>query len=163
MKRIQCLMIGLLLISLFSHGSESDSVVVFHGRGQLMESQKILDLSNQNLKKVPIGALNPEIETLILDNNHIKDLPLWIGDLKNLKILSIRNNSLEKLDYAITSCENLEQLYLTGNKNLSDISNINTSQKLEIIDVVGTKINEMPAWIQMMNHLLYFKFTGKHK
>jgi len=161
MKTIQCIVIGLLLISFTAQGQTENSVEVFHGRAELMESQKILDLSYQNLEKVPIQALNPEIETLILDNNNIKELPSWMGDLKNLKVLSIRNNSLVELNYVIKNCENLEQLYLSGNRNLSDISNISTGQKLEIVDVVDTQINKLPSWVQMMDNLFYFKFTRK--
>jgi Leucine-rich repeat (LRR) protein len=161
MKKIHYITIGLLFINLIARGQAGNSVEVFHGRAELMESQKILDLSYQNLEKVPTRALNPEIETLILDNNHIKELPSWIGDLKNLKVLSIRNNSLVELSYVIKNCENLEQLYLSGNKNLSDISNISSSQKLEIIDVVDTQINTLPPWLQMMDNLFYFKFTRK--
>mgnify|MGYP001105370958 CR=1 FL=1 len=161
MNRLHFIVIGLLLICFATHGQEITSVEVFNGRGEFNDFQKILDLSYQNLKKVPISALDPEIETLILDNNNIKELPSWIGQLKNLKVLSIKNNSFQKLDFGINNCENLEQLYLSGNKNLSDISSINTTMKLEIIDVVDTKINELPSWVQMMDNLFYFKYTKK--
>lgn len=161
MKKLQIITIGILLICFTAHGQEKNSVVIFNGRGEYKKSQKILDLSYQNLKEVPISASNPEIETLILDNNNIKELPSWIGQLKKLKVLSIRNNNFQELDFGINNCENLEQLYLSGNKNLSDISTISTTMKLEIIDVVDTKINELPAWVQMMDNLYYFKYTKK--
>lgn len=160
MKNLGFVLLILLFINSYARGTEKESVTVYEGRG-IFKSHKILDLSNRNLKTLPAEASNTEIEVLILDNNNIEELPSWIGNLKNLKILSIRNNNLLSLNSLITFCENLEQLYLTGNKNLSEIPSLSMSEKLEIIDVVDTKINQLPIWAQMMNSLYYFKFTEK--
>lgn len=161
MKRLHFITFGFLLICFISHGQEVNSVEIYNGRGELNDSKKILDLSYQDLEEFPVSAINPEIETLILDNNSLNKLPTWIGQLKKLKILSLRNNNFQELDFGINSCENLEQLYLSGNKNLSDISSISSTSKLKIIDVVDTKINELPAWVHMMDNLFYFKYTKK--
>jgi hypothetical protein len=121
--------------------------------------KKVLDLSYQNLREVPIEASNREIEVLILDNNNIEKLPNGIGNLKNLKVLSVRNNNLIKLNSSISFCENLEQLYLSGNKNLRDLPNLSYCEKIKIIDVVDTGINEVPGWVESMDSIFYFKFT----
>lgn len=160
MKKLSFVFFLLLCINSHAKGIEKDSVNVFEGRG-IFETHKILDLSYKDLKSLPAEVLNPEIEILILDNNNIKELPSWIGNLKNLKILSIRNNNLLELNYVLTYCENLEQLYLSGNKNLSELPSLVMNEKLEIIDVVDTKINQLPTWARMMNSLYYFKFTKK--
>jgi Leucine-rich repeat (LRR) protein len=159
MNKFRILIFGLTLISLLANGQEKNSVVVFQGRKVPFKSQKILDLSYQNLRDVPIDASNSEIEILILDNNNIEKLPNWIGNLKNLKILSVKNNNLSELNSALSRCENLEQLYLSGNKDLFDLPRMSFCEKLEIIDVVDTKINEVPGWIQMLDSLFYFKYT----
>jgi len=161
MKRLHFITIGFILICLASQGQEINSVEIFNGRGELNYSQIILDLSYQNLEEIPIRALNPEIEILILDNNNLSSLPSWIGQLENLKVLSLRNNKFNVLDFGINNCENLEQLYLSGNKELSDISAISTTSKLKIIDVIDTKINKLPDWVRMMDNLFYFKYTKK--
>lgn len=161
MRKIHFIIVGFLLISSHLLGQNSNSVEVFNGRGELNQSQKILDLSYQNLTEVPASALNQEIETLILDNNNLAKLPSWIGQLKKLKILSLRNNRFKQLDFGINNCENLEQLYLNGNKELSDISVINSTSNLKLIDVTDTKINELPTGVQAMNNLFYFKYTKK--
>lgn len=161
MKRFHIIAMGFLLVCAVSHGQEADSVVIFQGRGEFKSTQKILDFSYQDLNRFPTRAINPDIETLILDNNNLTKLPAWIGQLTHLKVLSLRNNHLKKLDFVINSCENLEQLYLSGNKELSDISSINTASKLEIIDVTDTKINALPEWVNMMDNLFYFKYTKK--
>jgi hypothetical protein len=75
--------------------------------------------------------------------------------------MSVRLNSLLEVNSALSHCDNLEQLYLSGNKNLSDLPNMSFCEKLEIIDVVDTKIDEVPGWIQMLDSLFYFKYTGK--
>jgi hypothetical protein len=160
MKKSTILILGLLSFCIAICGQETDSVVVFKGRKEPFMQKKVLDLSYQNLRTVPYEANNPEIEVLIIDNNKIEKLPNWIANLKNLKILSIRNNNLLELNSVISFCQNLEQLYLSGNKNLSDLPSLPTCEKLEIIDVVGTEINEVPGWVEMMDSLFYFKFTA---
>lgn len=157
-KKLSFVLFISLLINFHASGIEKDSVNVFEGRG-VFKSHKVLDLSYRNLKTLPAEASNPEIEILILDNNNIEELPSWIGNLKSLRVLSIRNNNLLELNSAMTFCENLEQLYLSGNKNLSEIPSFSMSEKLEIIDVVDTRINQLPIWTRMMNSLYYFKFT----
>ena len=147
--------------SLTLSGQENNTVEIFEGRGIFNDSRVILDVSYQNLKRVPMRANNAEIEILILDHNNIEELPNWIGDLKNLKVLSIRNNKLKELNSFISYCENLEQLYLSGNKDLYDLPGLSRCENLMIIDVVGTRINEIPGSIRMMDNLLYFKYSSK--
>ena len=153
------MIIALLLTNILANGQVTNSVVIYQGRKVPFNSQKILDLSYQNLDEVPIEASNTEIEILILDNNNIERLPRGLGNLKNLKVLSIRNNKLKELNSSISFCGNLEQLYLSGNSNLTDIPNLSICENLKIIDVVDTKINEVPGWAVMSDSLFYFKYT----
>ncbi len=161
MNKFLFICVGLLLLCFLSQGQDTSSVQIYSGRGELNNPQLILDLSYQNLTEIPIIASNPEIETLILDNNKLTNLPSWIGQLKNLKILSLRNNNFKELDSEINNLPNLEQLYLSGNKELSDISILNSTTKLKIIDVTDTKINNLPAGVQMIDNLFYLKYTRK--
>ena len=161
MYKSRIFIIGLILLCVSTFGQEPGSVVVFKGRKVPYMQQKVLDLSYQSLKEVPIEAFNQEIEVLILDNNKIEKLPNGIANLKNLRILSIRNNNLLKVPSVISFCENLEQLYLSGNKNLTDLPSLSSSEKIQIIDVVDTGINDVPGWIETMDSLFYFKFTAK--
>ena len=82
----------------------------------------------------------------------------WYRDHPNLKILSVRNNNLKSAK-SISFCKNLEQVYLTGNTNLIDLSNLSSCKKLKLIDVVDTQIREIPGWVYTMDNLLYFKYT----
>jgi Leucine-rich repeat (LRR) protein len=159
MEKINLLIIWLLLTCFSINGQENNSVKIIQGRKAPFQSQKILDLSYQNLKELPPDVSNQEIEILILDNNNIENLPRRIGNLKNLRILSVRNNKLSELNSAISFCENLEQLYLSGNTNLKELPSLSFCNKLEIIDVINTGINEVPVWIEMLDSLFYFKHS----
>lgn len=161
MIKLNQLIVLFLFIAVVSFGQNSSSVEIFEGRGEFNNDQIILDLSHQNLKKFPISALDSEIEVLILDNNNITKLPSWIGQLKKLRVLSLRNNQFKELSYWINSCESIEQLYLSGNKDLVDISALNSTSGLKLIDVIDTRINEVPASVRMMDDLFYFKYTKK--
>ena len=161
MNKLRILMIGLLLTSFMAVAQNNNRVIVFQGRKVPFNSQKIVDLSYQNLKEVPVLGSNSEVEILILDNNNLEKLPRWIGNLKNLKVLSVRNNNLLEINSAISFCENLEQLYLSGNKNLSDLPSLSFCEKLVIIDVVDTKINEVLGWAGLMDSLYFFKYTQR--
>ena len=119
-----------------------------------------MDFSYQNLSEVPYEANNPEIEVLILDNNKIEKLPNWISNLKKLRVALHKKQQPVKTKYCnFLFVENLEQLYLSGNKSLNDLPSLPTCEKIEIIDVIDTGINEVPGWIEMMNSLFYFKYT----
>ena len=159
MTKLRHVLLLLLFVNLIANGQETGKVIVFHGRRVPFKTQKIIDLSYQNLSEVPVLVSNTEVEILILDNNNLTKLPSWIGNLKNLRILSVRNNNLSELNSKLSFCENLEQLYLSGNKNLSDIPSLGFCEKLEIIDAVDTKINEVPGWIELSDSIYSFKYT----
>jgi Leucine-rich repeat (LRR) protein len=153
------ILIGFLLFCSITSGQDSKSVVVYESRRAPFLHQKVLDLSYQNLREVPIRARDWDIEVLILDNNKIEKLPNWIANLKELKTLSIRNNNLLELNSVLSFCENLEQLYLSGNKNLTDLPSLTSNGRLKLIDVIDTGISEVPGWVELSDSLIYFKYT----
>ena len=158
MKTITVITILFLLFSFDVEAQKSSSVEKFEGRGNY-NSQLVLDFSYQDLDKIPIRADSPQVETLILDNNHLTKLPNWIHDLSKLKILSVRNNDLHEITSLLGRCTNLEQLYLSGNPNLMDLPDLSACKKLQLIDVVGTGIHDIPAGVHMMDNLYYFKYN----
>jgi Leucine-rich repeat (LRR) protein len=149
----------LLLISGMVYSQSEDTVIVYHGNGSF--DSKIIDLSNQGLSKIPAKAINFQVEVLILDNNNISDIPKWVGNLTNLRSLSLRNNNLREVNNILMYCENLEELYLSGNQNLSGLPGLSNCKKLKIVDVVDTKINELPVTISGMESIGYFKYSKK--
>lgn len=158
MKTIMLIPVLFLLFNFTANAQKGNQVEKFEGRGNY-NTQLVLDYSYQNLDKIPISADNPQVQTLILDNNHLTKLPNWIHDLSQLRILSVRNNDLHEITSLLSRCTNLEQLYLSGNPNLMDLPDLSFCKKLQVIDVVGTGIHDIPAGIQMMDNLYYFKYS----
>lgn len=117
---------------------------------QISNKSNFLNLSNQNLNKLPsnvlkmsnleelnisnnklTGALPGEIRNLkslrILDAsfNQMTGVPAEIGQLENLEILDLSNNKLTGLPYEMANLKRLKQLNLSGNNY--------SKQDLEII------------------------------
>ncbi|TDN95792.1 leucine-rich repeat domain-containing protein [Sunxiuqinia elliptica] len=159
MKILSILCIGLLFLVHGAIGQENSPIKRFEGRGQMNSGQRILDLSYQNLNKVPISANDATIEILILDNNKLTQLPNWIGQLSNLRVLSVRNNNLQDISSALGQCTKLEQLYLSGNSSLFQLPNLSSCRNIMLIDVVNTKIQDIPVSIRTMDQLYYFKYS----
>jgi len=146
----------LLFVPLLAYGQSTESVIVYRGNGQTRSN--ITDLSNKNLTKLPI--IDTDVEVLILDDNNLTEIPGWFTSLKNLRTLSIRNNNLRDVD-VLMYCENLEEIYLTNNENLEYLPSFRMCKKIKLVDVVNTKINEVPMSIRGMNGLAYFKYSAK--
>jgi Leucine-rich repeat (LRR) protein len=114
MYKLRTLLICLFIF--YTHhlnGQDTNNVVIYKASKSYYRPQVILDLSYKNLRDLPSEASNTEIEILILDNNMIEKLPNRIGNLKNLKILSVRNNNLNDLNSVLCFCPQLEQIYLS--------------------------------------------------
>lgn len=104
-----------------------------------------LDLSNQNLQKIPeyvfsqksleeldvsdnrlTGAIQAEIRHLqnlrVLDasGNQMTGVPAEIGQLNNLQMLDLSNNQLTGLPYELGNLQNLKTLNISGN-NYSEL------------------------------------------
>ncbi len=137
-----------------------DTVEVYEGNGAF--EHRIIDLSYRNFTEVPARAVNNEMEVLILDNNNITVLPDWLANLPKLRSLSVRNNNLKDVSI-LMYCTNLEELYLSGNKNLADLPSFTRNTKLRVVDVVDTKINNLPVRIRGMENIGYFKYSTQKK
>ncbi len=148
----------LMFFPLIGFSQMNDSIIVYHGNGAF--ERNIIDLSNNNLTELPV--IDRDVEILILDNNNLIEIPNWFVNLKNLRSVSIRNNNLMDVS-VLMYCENLEELYLSNNPNLNDLPSFSFCKKLKIIDVVNTRINELPISIRGMESIAYFKYSATKK
>lgn len=158
MMKIFLTMLVFMPVLVFSQ--TQDTVEVYEGNGAF--EHRIIDLSYRNLTDVPARAVNNEMEVLILDNNNITVLPDWLANIPKLRSLSVRNNNLKDVSI-LMYCTNLEELYLSGNKNLADLPSFTRNTKLRVVDVVDTKINSLPVRIRGMENIGYFKYSTKKK
>lgn len=100
-----------------------------------------LDLSNQNLTKIPgyvfsqtnleelnvsnnrlTGSIQAEIrqlknlKVLNASNNQLSGVPAEIGQLEKLQVVDLSNNLLTGLPYELGNLKNLQTLNISGNK-----------------------------------------------
>ncbi|KAL7471017.1 hypothetical protein ACHAXS_011302 [Conticribra weissflogii] len=79
---------------------------------------KKLDLNNNSLSTLPsaFGCLAPTLEILFLSENSFETIPAVIGELSNLRMLSLRGNKLRRLSSANLPTQSLVWLILTNNE-----------------------------------------------
>lgn len=79
-----------------------------------------LDLSNQNFKMLSdtIWDKFENLEYLSLKNDHLKELPAGIGNLKNLRTLDLSGNDFKVLPTSFSRLKNLNEIYLNDEKEM---------------------------------------------
>ncbi|CAH0382155.1 unnamed protein product [Bemisia tabaci] len=106
-----------------------------------------LDFSNCDLADVPQTVLLYErtLETLLLNSNHIYDLPLPLFHCQSLQVLSISNNDLAIIPAAIGYLVNLRELDVSRN-NITDISDsIKKCKKLSVLNASFNPLHHLPT------------------
>lgn len=117
-----------------------------------------LNLSNSNFKmpsdSVWIRFTN--LEFLSLNNDHLKEIPEGIGNLKNLKTLDLSGNDFRVLPKSFSNLFNLKEIYL------NDESNMNVDQtlmvlkdlpKLQILHLENDNLKRIPKSLMNFTHL----------
>lgn len=90
---------------------------------------------------------------LNLANNKLKELPDYIGRLKNLKVLNLGQNQFKKFPKVILKLKNLEELYLNNNDLKSLPDNIGDLNKLNLLKLDNNpSLTELPESIFKINN-----------
>lgn len=115
-------------------GSEEEAQVPGGNDTPVISKDKVLDLSNKNLDKVPsyvFGMTN--LEELDLSNNALTGaLPAEIRHLKSLKVLKANNNMMTGVPAEVGQLSKLEELDLSNNQltglpnELGNLKNLKT-------------------------------------
>jgi len=84
----------------------------------VVQTGKVLDLSNQNLKQIPGYVFNETgLEELNVSNNQLTGaIQAEIRQLKNLKILNVNHNQMTGVPAEIGQLSNLQTLDLSYNQ-----------------------------------------------
>ncbi len=120
-----------------------------------------LNLNGNSIVNLPIniGDLN-QLEELRLDNNFfnrfnkkIKTIPVSIGNIKPLRVLTLRDNVVEELPSSIGNLTNLVYLDMRDNLLTTLPAEICTLKKLRYLDLKANEIATLPACMKELTYI----------
>lgn len=120
---------------------------IFHKLHKL----RYLNLNGNNIGNVSRDAFSQcSIEELYLDSNEISDIHIeTFKNLSTIKVLSIRNNKIDKLNSKLfTVMDRLERIYLSGNKLRSlPVGLFSKNSAIREIDLADNTLEKIDATI----------------
>jgi Leucine-rich repeat (LRR) protein len=108
-------------------------------------ASKTLNLSNQNLTKVPEYVFNmTNLEELNVSNNQLTGaIQSQIGQLKKLKILNASNNLMTGVPAEVGQLTNLQILDLSNNQLTGLPNELGNLQKLKTLNISGNAYSNL--------------------
>ncbi|MBI2968588.1 MAG: caspase family protein [Bacteroidetes bacterium] len=117
----------------------------------------ILNLSKANLKEFPLKIIElPNLRVLDLSFNRLHTLPPEIGKLLHLESLDLSFNALENLPPEIGLLTNLRELNLSFNRLTHIPPQIGHLKMLKALNISFNKITHLPPGISEMEGLRFF-------
>lgn len=117
-----------------------------------------LNLSNQKIKfpADSVWSKFSNLEYLSLKNDHLKEIPVGIGNLKNLKTLDLSGNDFKVLPNSFSNLTNLRELYLNDEKKM-DVNQslivLKDLPRLSILHLENDNLKSIPSNIFLMRNL----------
>ncbi|XP_065157658.1 protein lap4-like isoform X4 [Atheta coriaria] len=127
-------------------------IPIFKGCNRQIE---YVDKRHSSLPTVPEDILRyaRSLEELLLDANHIRDLPKNFFRLQRLRKLGLSDNEIHKLPSDIQNFENLVELDVSRN-DIPDIpESIGTLQSLQVADFSSNPIARLPVTFSELRSL----------
>lgn len=112
----------------------------------LLPMLTVLDLSKAKLTMLPSEFVTkiPHIEKLVLDKNHLVNLPDELGNLPRLTHLSLYGNNIQTLPASIGQLSSLQFLDLHSNNILSLPAEIWNLKSLAFLNVASNLLTSFP-------------------
>lgn len=121
--------------------------------GKIIHASKI-DLSNQGLTEIPSYIFDcKNLKILKLNNNAISEIPKELSHLKQLRNLDISNNNISQLYARTFDLQNLVTLNLNNNQIKTVPKQIGTLVKLQKLLLAGNLIERLPEEIKNLSSL----------
>ncbi len=119
--------------------NDEDEVDTSDNTKTVLKDSNTLDLSNQNLDKLPSYVLSrTNIEGLdISDNNLTGALPAEIRHLSNLKVLDASNNRMTGVPAEVGQLSKLEVLDLSNNQLTGLPNELGNLKRLKVLNLSG--------------------------
>lgn len=100
-----------------------------------------------------------ELRELWLCNHSISVIPEAIGEMKQLQVISFRNNQIETVPSQLCNCANLQRLYLQGNM-LSILPNVfGKLKELVELDLSRNQFSDFPEVLSTVTQLITLKMS----
>ena len=112
--------------------------------GTSVSKDKILDLSNNNLEKIPSYVFNmTELEKLDVSHNALTGaIQSQIGQLRNLKVLDASNNQMTGVPAEVGQLSKLEVLDLSNNQLTGLPDELGNLKNLKTMNLSGNAYSE---------------------
>ncbi len=121
---------------------------------------RLLNYKNQNLTIFPDEILtHKEITNLNLEDNSIDEIPEWIKELKNLKVLYLSNNQISDFS-SLCAVESLEVVHLNSNRVKKiplGITQLKNLKRLYLNNNLISKVEDSVGGLTELNRLLLAK------
>jgi Leucine-rich repeat (LRR) protein len=160
MKKNNLLQIVLLLCSYAVFSQNNDKIKEYTSLSDaLKEPEKVLRL---NLSNQDINISNENwskfinLEYLSLKNDHLKEIPSAISNIKSLKTIDLSNNDFTNLPEEFSNLTNLEEIYLNDEKNMNlpkTLSILSKLPKLKSLHLENDNLSVLPSEVLSFKNL----------
>ena len=124
---------------------------IFKGGGKIPGSETQVNKRNCNLEEIPQNLTKlkyRDLEELLLDENHIQELPYYLFDLVKLRVLSLNSNIIQELPGGrLLNMKNLVELNISSNQISEIPESIVELEQLKIFDCSSNPIEILPNGI----------------
>jgi hypothetical protein len=131
--------------------------------GYTSDEGKITGLSLRGLKLTiapdEIGKLQ-NVEYLDLSDNALSQIPSWIEDLHELKIINLSKNQIDDLPEQFGVLQQLEEFYAWANLFQTIPQCLSQLQNLKRLDLSKNQIENLPEWMGNFPNLEWFRLVA---
>ncbi|KAI3317526.1 RAM signaling pathway protein [Xylariaceae sp. AK1471] len=124
-----------------------------------------IDLSRQNIEYLPdevVDIIKNELERLALSHNKLTSFPVRFSECTSLRYLNVRNNHIKEFPLALCDLKSLEILDLGRNKIRILPTEIARLTSLKVLAVQKNLIEELPLCLADMGSLQVLKLDGNN-
>lgn len=146
--------------SILYNGAFYSPITLVTKKIELQDKTPFTVVSHELIREIPPSIQNLDIDTLIIDNNPITEIPDTIGDISTLKYLGVTNTQLRSLPSSIGNNTNLVDMALSGNKLSSLPETIGSLQNLEVLTLAYNNLSSLPQSLQSLTNLKILDLTG---
>lgn len=117
-----------------------------------------VDMSRQELEKIPFAQIRQDVNWLILSDNKIKKISKEIKAFKNLSRLALNDNRIEEISAELGDCIGVTWMDLTRNKLKKLPLELGTLTRISGLGLSENEFEEIPDCVYKLKNLRKFGF-----